>query len=93
MIRIALLLLLLPAAAMASPSEDLSALVEEYFDRSMEMNPVFATFNGDHRYNDRLANSIGPEHRAASEAMEREYLEKIEALDPSNLDGQDRLSW
>jgi uncharacterized protein (DUF885 family) len=93
MIRIALLLVLAPSVALASASEDLHQVVEEYFDRSMEMNPVFATYNGDHRFNDRLENSIGPEHREASEALEREYLEKIEAIDPSQLEGQDRLSW
>jgi uncharacterized protein (DUF885 family) len=93
MIVIALALLLVPAVAPASPAEDLHTLVEDHFDRSMEMNPVFATFNGDHRFNDRLANSIGPDHRAASEALEREYLEKIEAIDPSALDGQDQLTW
>jgi uncharacterized protein (DUF885 family) len=93
MIRLTLAMLLMPAVAIASPAEDLHRVVEEYFDRSMEMNPVFATFNGDHRFNDRLANSIGPEHRAASEELEREYLAKIEAIDPSNLGTQDRLTW
>jgi uncharacterized protein (DUF885 family) len=93
MIRIALLLVLAPSVAHASASEDLHQVVEEYFDRSMAMNPVYATYNGDHRFNDRLENSIGPEHRAASEALQRKYLEKIEAIDPAGLGEQDRLSW
>lgn len=93
MIRLVFLLVLAPAAALASPAEELHVVVEEYFDRSMEMNPVLATFNGDHRFNDRLENSIGPGHRAATEALERECLEKIEAVDPTDLGPQDRLSW
>ena len=40
---------------------------------------MFATFNGDHRFNDRLANSIGPEHRTASAALEREFLGQVDA--------------
>ena len=90
---LALIVSLLPAAAAANPADDLHELVDRYFEESMEMNPVFATFNGDHRYNDRMSNSIGPEYLARSEAMDREYLEAIEAINPDDLEGQDLLSW
>ena len=56
------------------------------------MNPLQATFLGDRRYNDRLANYLGAEHRAASEALTREYLQRIEAIDPEQLGREDRLT-
>ena len=35
----------------------------------LQLNPLLATFIGDSRYNDRLPNSIGPEHRARVRAL------------------------
>ena len=51
------------------PSELLSTIFADYFERNLEMNPVNATFIGDHRFDDRLANSNSPEYLAAEEAM------------------------
>lgn len=80
------------AAESDSPSTELRAIVEEYFEDSLELNPLQATFLGDRRYNDRLANYLGTEHRTASEALDREYLERIEAIDPEQLGREDRLT-
>lgn len=77
----------------ADPAAELHELFEAYFEENLELNPLGATFIGDHRYNDRFANSIGPEHRAADLAFERRFLAAIEAIDPAALDGQDRLSY
>ncbi|MXW69511.1 MAG: DUF885 domain-containing protein, partial [Acidimicrobiia bacterium] len=81
------------AAESESESGELRFLVEEYFEASLELNPLQATFLGDRRYNDRLANYLGAEHRAASEALTREYLERIEAIDPERLGREDRLTF
>lgn len=70
----------------------LNTLVEEWFEIQLERNPVMATFIGDHRYDDRLANSINPDYIAEQQRLEREYLEKVRALDESKLPGQDRLT-
>lgn len=74
-------------------AEELSALVEEYFDRTLEMNPLFATSIGDDRFDDRLANTISPEFLQQSEAMDREFLERVLAIDPEQLGEQDRLTY
>jgi uncharacterized protein (DUF885 family) len=74
-------------------SAELNVLVEEFFERQLELNPVSATAIGDDRYDDRLANSIGPEHRERAAALNREYLERVLALDPELLEGQDRLTY
>ena len=71
----------------------LSALFDEYFERSLELNPIGATSIGDYRYNDRLANSIGPEHRAATHALDSEFLARLQEIDPSGLSDNDRISY
>ena len=81
------------AAESESGSAELRSLVEGYFEASLELNPLQATFLGDRRYNDRLANYLGAEHRAASEALTREYLERIEAIDAEQLGRGDRLTY
>jgi uncharacterized protein (DUF885 family) len=74
-------------------AEELSALVEEYFDRTLELNPLYATSIGDDRFDDRLANTISPEFLQQSEAMDREFLERVLAIDPEQLGEQDRLTY
>lgn len=72
---------------------ELNTLVEEYFDKLLELNPLYATAIGDYRYNDRLANTLSPEYLAQSEALDREYLERVLAIDAEALTGQDRLTY
>jgi len=73
--------------------EQLNAMYEEYFERDLELNPLRATFIGDNRWNDRLPNNLGPEHRAAQKALWQEYLDKLGAFDVSSLEGQDLLNY
>ncbi len=66
------------ASAVATPAahcrdapttkQRLDALFEQYFEDTLQLNPLLATFIGDHRYDDQLPNSIGPEYLAASRA-------------------------
>ncbi|HSD69889.1 MAG TPA: DUF885 family protein, partial [Woeseiaceae bacterium] len=83
--------------AVTQPAEqtaaELNTLVEEYFEKVLELNPLYATAIGDYRYNDRLANTLSPEYLAQSEALDREYLERVLAIDAEALNGQDRLTY
>ena len=76
-----------------SPADALDAVFDDYFERYLELNPLTATFFGDNRYNDRIANSLGPEHRAASLALEEEYLGRLQEIDRAELDQQRQLSY
>ncbi len=71
----------------------LHALFDEHFERNLEMNPLSATFIGDNRYNDRLANSNSAEYRAAAEAMDKEFLARLLEIDRAELGYQDQLSY
>ncbi|MCH7510599.1 MAG: DUF885 domain-containing protein [Proteobacteria bacterium] len=71
----------------------LDELFEAYFEEILELNPLYATFIGDNRYNDRLANSLSPEYREKSRALERKYLGALLAIDNGDLNRQDLLSY
>ncbi len=89
-----------PAAAPAGSgqaseaSAQLASLVEAFFERELELNPLLATSIGDNRYNDRLANSLSPEYRREYRAHNQEYLDRLLAIDPEQLEtDQERLTW
>lgn len=71
----------------------LAALFEEHFERELELRPLSATAIGDYRYNDRLANSIGAEYRAATRALDEEFLSRLQQINRDELTGQDVLSY
>ena len=88
------------AAAMSAQTESavatkqqLDALFESYFEAYLRANPLLATYIGDHRYDDQLPNSIGPEYRAAARALNEKYLAAIRAIDPAQLSPADRISY
>lgn len=76
-----------------SAGESLHALFGEHFERNLELNPLRATFIGDYRYNDRMANSNSPEYIAEATAMDEEFLAKLLKIDREQLDYQDQLSY
>jgi len=83
-----------PAAeAATAESRRLADLVDAYFEEQLKLNPLLATSIGDPRYNDRFEVTISPEWRARDEKVEREFLARIRAIDPSLLTGQDALTY
>ena len=82
-----------PQAEVVDATTALNELFDEYFERGLELNPVRATAIGDYRYNDKLANSIGPEYRKASLEMDEEFLGKLLDIDREQLTRQDQLSY
>jgi uncharacterized protein (DUF885 family) len=85
-----------PAQAPSEASDvsaELAALFDEFFERGLELNPVRATAIGDYRYNDKFANSIGPEHREANRKMNEEFLARLLEIDRGKLSRQDQLSY
>ena len=81
------------AAAATDTKQQLDALFENYFEDDLRANPLRATYIGDHRYDDQLPNSIGPEYLAAAHAMNQKYLAAIRAIDPGGLSPADRISY
>jgi uncharacterized protein (DUF885 family) len=80
-------------AEVVDASAALHALFDEHFERDLELNPLSATFIGDYRYNDRMANTNSAEYRAAEEAMDKEFLARLLEIDRDQLNYQDQLSY
>ena len=76
-----------------SESEKANALFQAYFDESMQMNPISATYVGISDYNDRFSPPINQQNRDQSLAFEEKYLAKIKAIDALALSGQALLSY
>jgi uncharacterized protein (DUF885 family) len=82
-----------PAATPATEAgQVLFDMAEEYFEESLALNPLRATYLGDERYNDRLTNDISPQHLEKVRNLETRYLERAEAIDPAGLEEDDRLT-
>ncbi|WP_433851957.1 DUF885 domain-containing protein [Stenotrophomonas nitritireducens] len=71
----------------------LNRLYDEYWDASMRLNPLQATFQGDPRFNDQLPNFLSPASRQQAHDFMVEWLGKAEAVGKDGLQGQDLLSY
>ncbi len=76
-----------------SEAEKANQLYRDYWERSLQLNPIMATFQGDHRFNDTFGDLGSPEGLAELMAFNQEYLNKINQIDASKLNGQDLLSY
>lgn len=76
-----------------SEAEKANAIYKAHWEKSLAMNPLSATFMGDHRFDDRLADFGTEEGRAKELAFSKEYLAKIKEIDASQLKGQALLSY
>jgi prolyl oligopeptidase len=94
-----LVLTLVPPAATADPSSpapDASRALREFFEAEWEWSlaeyPEFATYQGDGRYNDRLAD-FSAEAIERRKEHAREVRERLRAIDRSALRGEDVVSY
>ena len=79
--------------AEVSATQALHDLFAAHFERELQMNPTMASSIGDYRFNNQLANTNGPEYRAAETALDTEFLERLKAIDRDALGYQDQLSY
>jgi uncharacterized protein (DUF885 family) len=70
----------------------LDAVFDQYFEDVLRLNPLLATYIGDHRYDDQLPNSLGPEYRTEVRVLNERYLAAALAVDPATLSPADRIS-
>jgi uncharacterized protein (DUF885 family) len=88
-----------PVAAVAEPSVDIVAeldqLYHEYDEELLALNPIFATFRGDHRFNDQWGpyDFLSDEYAEAMYDLQQRYLARLVEYDPATLQGQDRLNY
>ena len=86
-----------PAAALASDpkqvGKQLDQIYADFWEAWLQLNPIQATFIGDTRYNDQLPNFFSAEFRQRAYAFHRHWLDQVQAIDTSRLEGQARISY
>jgi uncharacterized protein (DUF885 family) len=80
-----------PAAK--TPDAALDALVEEYFEKQLELSPMNATAIGDTRYDDRLDETTSPGFREKTLAIERAFLDRAHLIDAARLTPGARITY
>ena len=74
---------------------ELNQLYHEYDEEMLALNPISATFRGDHRFNDTFGpyDWLSDEYAEAMYDLHTRYLARLLEYDPEQLDGQDRLNY
>ncbi len=85
------LLAVLPGPLRAGAGEDFHALLDEAWEHRLASYPMFASYLGDRRYNDRFADR-SLEATAARHEATRELLRRTYAIRPEDLAEEDRLN-
>ena len=76
-----------------SKGEHLTKLYEAYWEESLKLNPIQATFQGDPRFNDQLPDFYSADYRRQSHEFTHRWLDAVQAVGSEGLDGQDLLSY
>ena len=76
--------------AMTSSSV-LRDIADRYWEARLEASPLFATFLGDHRYDDRV-DDLSAEGELAQRSKWLDFRSLAEAVDPAGLDETDRVT-
>ena len=79
-------------AQQATPSERFRALLAEEWEWTLRESPLFATYTGDHRYNDRLP-SVGLEDQRRRLEENRRWLQRLRAIPRDSLPPADRVNY
>jgi uncharacterized protein (DUF885 family) len=85
-----------PKAAAAPAAGDkaakLKALYEQFWEETLQLNPLQATFQGDSRYDDQLPNFLSAADRDKNLEFEKRWLKTVQDVGSAGLKGQDLLS-
>jgi uncharacterized protein (DUF885 family) len=74
----------------SSPSQQLKTLFAEFWDEELRADPLEATFIGDHRYDDRLADLSESAYEARLK-HHRDHREALGRIDPARLSADERI--
>lgn len=81
------------ARAASAEAQRLRDVTEAYYEQYLQLNPLTATAQGDHRYDDRFGDYVSERWMADWLGIEQEALEKLRAVDPARLTGEDLLTY
>ncbi len=79
--------------ALKQNNPQLAALVNNYYEECLKLNPVDATFNGDTRYNDLLYIDFTDAFRASSQRVYQRFLKGLSKFNRESLNDKDKLDF
>jgi uncharacterized protein (DUF885 family) len=74
-------------------NKDLAVLLDQYYNERMQLFPLEATTNGDHRYNNLLPADFTDSYRARLKYFFTRYKNAISKFDPKDLNDNDHKSF
>ncbi|MBS0212414.1 MAG: DUF885 domain-containing protein [Proteobacteria bacterium] len=81
------------AAAAAAKAARLDKLYADFWEASLKLNPLQATFIGDPRYNDQMPNFLSKDYIDQTNRFNEQWLAKAKAIGSAGLSGQALLSY
>ncbi len=81
-----------PAVVVATSSATFDNVLEEYYEKSLQLYPLNATAEGDARYNDRLPNDLTEAFREQEKSFYTAYKTQAENYKDSILSGSQQMS-
>ena len=79
--------------AAGNKAAQLERMYGQFWEESLKLNPIQATFQGDPRYNDQLPNFLSADYRKRSHEFTRRWLDKVQKVGRDGLDGQALISY
>lgn len=73
--------------------EQLNVIYDEYFQASLKLEPLRATYLGEHKYNNLLPDTLSSEHRERVRMLEEEYLASVQRFAFEHLPEDAQLSY
>jgi uncharacterized protein (DUF885 family) len=75
-----------------SSSVAFNTMLDEYYEESLKLNPINATFSGDNRYNNSFPNTLSEEYATKIKAYYTNYLEQLSQYNDDDLSESEQMS-
>lgn len=82
-----------PATVQGAESPLLKRISNEYYLDKAKLNPLFATFWGDSRFNDKVGLAIAPKQREQHFQLMQSLLKRLQAVPRANLSKTDQANY
>ncbi|MBR9729291.1 DUF885 domain-containing protein [Shewanella intestini] len=80
------------APQVVSASEQYLSMVDQYFNDTLELEPIYATYVGVNTYNDKFGNSLSETYLKHRHELNTRYLKQAKTIDASELTEELKLS-
>ena len=81
------------AGATADSTKGLPGLFASYWEQQSHLDPMSATAQGDHRFDDQLPNDGTQAYRESLRSFYQDYLGRLEKFDRAGLSDNDKISY